>query len=343
MKSFVLWCTSIAVAIALVITAMPKATTTFAAAGDITGAAWSSNIGWINMKGSNYAVTMATTGTVRNLSGYAWSSNIGWVSFNGADTAGCPTGTANCQARVEWGTTGGTGVLVKGWARACSVFAAGCSGALKPQADLGGWDGFISLGDSKTTDSVSFGVKLNTTTGVATGYAWGSEVVGWVDFGGVKFDVPPPPPEICNNNIDDNGNGQVDEGCLVPVEICGNGIDDDTDGLIDEGCGGSNNNGGGGNNGGSGEICGNNIDDNGNGLTDEGCDVGPGGICSNIPNEIEAGIPITDPESFTPPLGKYRKVANSNTTPQTYRCLCIAGYVLDPLTYQCKKPVYTEH
>ena len=37
-------------------------------------------------------------------------------------------------------------------------------------------------------------------------------------------------PELCNNGIDDNGNGEIDEGC---VEICENGIDDDGDGLID--------------------------------------------------------------------------------------------------------------
>jgi hypothetical protein len=42
-----------------------------------------------------------------------------------------------------------------------------------------------------------------------------------------------PQAEICGNGIDDDCNGQVDEGC---VEICGNGIDDDRDGQIDEGC-----------------------------------------------------------------------------------------------------------
>ncbi len=57
---------------------------------------------------------------------------------------------------------------------------------------------------------------------------------------------PPPPAEICGNGIDDDGDGQVDEGCPVtpppppppppPVEVCGDGVDNDGDGQIDEGC-----------------------------------------------------------------------------------------------------------
>lgn len=45
---------------------------------------------------------------------------------------------------------------------------------------------------------------------------------------------PPPPPEICNDGIDNDGDELIDEGC--PTEICGNGIDDDSDGQVDEGC-----------------------------------------------------------------------------------------------------------
>jgi hypothetical protein len=55
----------------------------------------------------------------------------------------------------------------------------------------------------------------------------------------VRASVPAdeqPKVEICGNGVDDNGNGQVDEGCPAPVEICGNGVDDDKDGLVDEGC-----------------------------------------------------------------------------------------------------------
>jgi hypothetical protein len=41
-------------------------------------------------------------------------------------------------------------------------------------------------------------------------------------------------PEICGDGIDNDKDGQIDEGCLV--EICGDGIDNDGDGQIDEGC-----------------------------------------------------------------------------------------------------------
>jgi RHS repeat-associated protein len=39
--------------------------------------------------------------------------------------------------------------------------------------------------------------------------------------------------EICGNALDDDSNGQVDDGC---VETCGNGLDDNNNNLADEGC-----------------------------------------------------------------------------------------------------------
>ncbi len=203
------------IAIGIVAIATVFFTTTFTKASttdNIVGYAWSSNIGWISTNnctsagactGPSYGVTMAATGTPRAITGYAWSSNIGWVSFNGSDTAGCPASIpadTNCQARVVWGTSGGTSVAVRGWARACSVFVSGCSGALKPTSSSGGWDGFIALHDTNTSDSASFGVTFNTSTNQFMGYAWGSEVVGWVDLANVKLNIPPPPPvDICTN------------------------------------------------------------------------------------------------------------------------------------------------
>jgi len=55
------------------------------------------------------------------------------------------------------------------------------------------------------------------------------------------FDDPPPPPpsEICNNSLDDDGNGQTDcrdTACIfAPAcpEFCTDGIDNDSDGTID--------------------------------------------------------------------------------------------------------------
>ena len=40
-------------------------------------------------------------------------------------------------------------------------------------------------------------------------------------------------PEVCGDGIDNNGDGDIDEGC---EEVCGDGVDNDSDGEIDEGC-----------------------------------------------------------------------------------------------------------
>lgn len=147
--------------------------------GCLSGYAWSDNIGWIDFTCSN--VPVRSSGTIE---GYAWANpsddvagtnNIGWISFNAADTASC--GSA---ARI-------TGTALSGWAKALS-------------ADNNGWDGCVSLSGS----SPAYGVTLpggTSTTGDLTGYAWGSDVVGWIDFsrtsyGGVTFTttaVPPSP------------------------------------------------------------------------------------------------------------------------------------------------------
>ncbi len=70
--------------------------------------------------------------------------------------------------------------------------------------------------------------------------------------------------EICGNCIDDDGDGEIEEGCS---EICGNSVDDDCDGLLDEGCE---------------EEC-NGVDDDGDGLADENlkrqCGSSTVGVC----------------------------------------------------------------
>lgn len=155
------------------------------AGGTIFGSAWSSNIGWISFNnctdattctGVNYGVTMdIATG---DLSGYAWSSNIGWISFN---NVGSPSGSAS-TAKVDL-VTG----KMTGWARACSVFASGCSGALENDSYRGGWDGYIAL--SGSTSGTAWGFTLNTNKTI-TGYIWGSDVIGWIS--GVDLTVALP-------------------------------------------------------------------------------------------------------------------------------------------------------
>lgn len=131
---------------------------------NMSGYAWSSNIGWIsfncinsgnNCATSDYGVNKdATTG---NLTGYAWSSNIGWIQFG--NLSGWPTGGGTTPANAKV-----TGSNLTGWAKALS-------------ADGNGWDGWIAL------SGTGYGVTL--TNNAFSSYAWGSEVVGWVNFSGV--------------------------------------------------------------------------------------------------------------------------------------------------------------
>jgi len=97
---------------------------------ELTGYAWSSNIGWISFNCSNdnicetsdYKVTYNQNNG--NLSGYAWSSNIGWIKFGGLSSFPTGTNTTSSNATFEED-------LLVGWARADS------------RGDS--WDGWISL------------------------------------------------------------------------------------------------------------------------------------------------------------------------------------------------------
>jgi hypothetical protein len=140
----------------------------------LTGWAWSSNVGWISFNssnagsgGGNYKVCVSPTG---DMGGYAWSSNVGWVSFEGADVSSCPSGV---QARVNL-TSGSSRGTVSGWARVLSG---------KGRTD--GWDGCIKLAGTdhpSVPGDASKGVSMNPSNGAFAGYAWGSNVIGWVQF-----------------------------------------------------------------------------------------------------------------------------------------------------------------
>jgi len=185
---------------------------------NVWGWAYSSNIGWISFNScncdngcaptgedfksdggagcpsagtpiSNYGVNVDTSTGV--FSGYAWSSNIGWISFNSNTNPkypidslfGCPSG--DCKA---WTDYNAVPKKIMGWARACSVFASGCSGGLKPTTSTGGWDGWIRLNGS------NYGVWIDENVNPIQfhQYAWGGNetngdwtkkaVVGWISF-----------------------------------------------------------------------------------------------------------------------------------------------------------------
>jgi hypothetical protein len=60
-----------------------------------------------------------------------------------------------------------------------------------------------------------------------------------VAFLGASLDVPVIPVEICDNDVDDDGDGAIDcadSDCPACPEICDDGIDNDGDGVADVGC-----------------------------------------------------------------------------------------------------------
>ena len=155
---------------------------TFHSPVEISGYAWSSNIGWISFNCSNTSECGTSNYKVRinndaqkTLTGYAWSSNIGWIQFGGL--SGCPSGS--CDARLDSDTN-----EISGWARALS--------------NGDGWDGWISLNCLNTggCGTSSYAVTASPTGFSSNSYAWDSGVVGWASLSLGSFTSP------CNaNNI----------------------------------------------------------------------------------------------------------------------------------------------
>lgn len=162
--------------------------TTHAGVSDnVSGFAWSENIGWVSFNctdlgscGSvDYGVNMRGDSF---LEGYAWSDNIGWISFNHSET-GAPPGDYDYSgsgfiAQLDTATN-----ELRGWARALA-------GMDDP---LDGWDGWIKLFKHPSDSGADYGVTYNDVTGEFENWAWGSDVVGWLSFN-------------CNN---DHGAGPV--------------------------------------------------------------------------------------------------------------------------------------
>lgn len=178
------------------------------AVGAVSGFAWSETIGWVSMAHTNcdtngdglsdgapagcppagtpvanyaVAVNFPETGGDRNATGFAWSSNLGWIDFDPAGPYPAGGGTTADHAKLAANNTD-----IVGFARACSVFVSGCSGALKPDGERGGWDGWISMAGT-AADASAYGVKVDATRTKLEGKAWGSDIVGWLDFAPAGF------------------------------------------------------------------------------------------------------------------------------------------------------------
>jgi len=142
--------------------------------GNISGYAWSDNIGWISFNCTNldtcgtgvgkadYGVNKESDGS---LMGYAWSPNVGWIKFG--ELSGFPSSPGQ-NAQV-------VGDNLTGWARVCSGTLSGNCSTMDSRTD--GWDGWISLAGT------GYGVSFDGSA--FSGYAWGSEVMGWISFSGV--------------------------------------------------------------------------------------------------------------------------------------------------------------
>lgn len=144
---------------------------------NISGWAWSSNIGWISFNNcTNPSVPSTCTGTSYgvnkdgsgNLVGYAWSENIGWIQFGNLDITTMPNGSGNTKTNAKVDVSN----KLTGWAKALS-------------ANGNGWDGWISLSGTSPNYGVTLTNTGSTSYDCAVDCVWGSDVVGWVDWSGV--------------------------------------------------------------------------------------------------------------------------------------------------------------
>ncbi|HRI08435.1 MAG TPA: MopE-related protein [Nannocystaceae bacterium] len=185
-----------------------------------------------------FTLTPLTLALVTALAGCAGDDGTGGST---SDTAGTSsTGTAGTSTA---GTTG-TGTTSDG------------SGSGTDSASTSSTSGTSASGTESDTATTS----TSGTTGTGTTSGTSSTTMGITDSTSSTTDMTTGPDcipmdfEICNNGIDDNCDGNIDE--KMDVEICGNGLDDNCDGNIDEKL--------------DSEICNNGIDDDCNGKIDDG-------------------------------------------------------------------------
>jgi hypothetical protein len=184
---------------------------------NVSGWAWSNTIGWISFSRADcdpdgdeysvgvpqgcpgtalipvfipyYGVNIVPVGPISQFTGYAWSEHIGWISFDlplGSNPPSWPNIVATLYPEPD------NDVL--GWARACAGAedTLNCSGGANPNS--GGWDGWIKMQneDTLSDEDIKYKVWLDTNTGPPyefRGWAWGSDVVGWISWNVRNCDV----------------------------------------------------------------------------------------------------------------------------------------------------------
>lgn len=158
-------------------------------------------LGRIEMSGTGYSVKLSpSTG---KFSGYAWNDIGGFASFNDVSV---PT---SCLADPE-GTCTVSGNF---------VFIAAANADLLTS---GGWDGVVKMSDTSWNTPVTLGKSIDGVRSMS-GFAWGGNVVGWVDFSQVKVAVG-----IlgCTDltALNYNENATIDDGSCIPkTKVCPDG------------------------------------------------------------------------------------------------------------------------
>ncbi len=204
--------------------------------GDLHGFAWSDmpdgsdqnitpsnqqggrGLGWISMNGSDtgvsgtYTVSLGSSGAI---TGDAWSEYGGWLDF-------APSGpypilyltfsqvtknvlpTTSVTVDPTCLSSKGSSCAVTGWARFIS-------GEDTNTQNTGGWDGWVNFNghsyaaNSSNTITGTYGVTYDANPsdanfGKFSGFAWGGEVAGWINFDGVSITPTNPlPPGSCTD------------------------------------------------------------------------------------------------------------------------------------------------
>ncbi len=168
---------------------------TASALSDMYGSAWSGNIGWITFNclststcgPSNSTAYKVILNDQNKLDGYAWSDNVGWVRFD-PNLSSCPGGTSAsvCAPRVIYSGAGlGDKYTFYGFAKVLSG---------NGSTSAAGFSGFIDLNGLNTGSAVSGSRKM-----LANSYAWGSDLIGWIDMSDVSVGPPSWSPALTIN------------------------------------------------------------------------------------------------------------------------------------------------